>query len=457
MGQLDDIFQVTISKDKMVAQLDTKEQIEREISSISDEEIRQFLRDHRILYGVMEESISQLSSNLSEITFPITVAKGKQVKHGKDGVLQYISDFTTDIVRDRNWNFRDVMRIPTVRKGEKIAELYDPSEGECGYTIDGTKIAARPGRPAVVKAGKNVVYREEDQSFYAASEGQLSKVDKWIQIQPVFEVEETLSMKNGNLDFVGTIIIHGDVPTGYTVKAKGDVKIFGMVEAATVIAGGSVYVSEGLAGQAKGTIRADESIKIGYINQGIAVAGQDLYVENSILHSNCTVKGHVFCQKGNIIGGALSAGKSIEAKDIGNRLSTETEIIFGVDKSIETKERQLQEKKKELEDTLSKLRILGEKIKQRDIEQNPKLRITLLRQKNSWNKTNEQLEEVTLQLDKLNSSIGSEHYAELIVRNYIFSNVIVAFGKYRRIIKDNQHFVKMHLVDNEIVIYPLFE
>ncbi|WP_345739529.1 FapA family protein [Virgibacillus salarius] len=278
-----------------------------------------------------------------------------------------------------------------------------------------------------------------------------------MQIQPVFEVEETLSMKNGNLDFVGTIIIHGDVPTGYTVKAKGDVKIFGMVEAATVIAGGSVYVSEGLAGQAKGTIRADESIKIGYINQGIAVAGQDLYVENSILHSNCTVKGHVFCQKGNIIGGALSAGKSIEAKDIGNRLSTETEIIFGVDKSIETKERQLQEKKKELEDTLSKLRILGEKIKQRDIEQNPKLRITLLRQKNSWNKTNEQLEEVTLQLDKLNSSIGSEHYAELIVRNYIFSNVIVAFGKYRRIIKDNQHFVKMHLVDNEIVIYPLFE
>src|SRR5690625_3560288 len=226
------------------------------------------------------------------------------------------------------------MKIPTVNKGEKLATISLPTKGIDGMNVYGTVLRARPGKPVRIKAGKDVTYNSKDQTFYAESEGQLNVTNRFIQIDDVYTVDETLSMKTGNLDFVGSIVIRGDVPTGYRVKAAGDIKIHGIVEAATVISGGSIYISEGLSGLQKGYLKADKDIHIGYINQGIAEAGQSIYVENSIIHSECTAKDQILCQHGNIIGGSLSVGQSIEANDIGNRLSTETAINLGLDKDI---------------------------------------------------------------------------------------------------------------------------
>src|SRR5699024_3320140 len=104
---------------------------------------------------------------------------------------------------------------------------------------------------------------------------------------------------------------------------------------------------------------------VGYVNQGIASAGKSIYVENSIIHSECTAKERVHCKQGNIIGGTTSAGESIEAKDIGNRLSTKTEISFGFDKSMLEQEQRLIEEKKELEKTFKKYIIISDKIKKK--------------------------------------------------------------------------------------------
>src|SRR5699024_11923293 len=145
-----------------------------------------------------------------------------------------------------------------------------------------------------------------------------------------------------------------------------------------------IYISEGFAGLLKGTITASENIYVGYVNQGIASAGKSIYVENSIIHSECTAKERVLCKQGNIIGGSTSAGESIEAKDIGNRLSTKTELSFGYDKSTFEQEQQLIAKKKELEQTLNKLKILGGKLNQNaQLKENPKHIVNILRTKNT--------------------------------------------------------------------------
>src|SRR5699024_7698080 len=127
-------------------------------------------------------------------------------------------------------------------------------------------------------------------------------------------------MKNGNIDFNGSIIIHGNVPTGYTVKAKEDIKIFGIVEGATLIAGGSIFISEGIAGLQKGFIQAGKDVHVGYVNQGNISAGGSVRVENAIFHSKCVARDHLHLEYGSIIGGSVSAGQSIKAKDVGNRM-----------------------------------------------------------------------------------------------------------------------------------------
>src|SRR5699024_4459278 len=221
-------------------------------------------------------------------------------------------------------------RIPSVKANQKLATITLPTKGEEGINVLGQKLKAQHGKPIQINAGINVIFNEDDLSFYSSIDGQVSITERDIKVHPVYEVNESLAMKTGNIDFVGSIIIKGDVTTGYTVKAKGDIKIFGIVEAATIISGGSVFVAEGLAGLQKGTIKAEENIHIGYINQGIVHANDSVYVENSIIHSEITANKQVFCQKGNIIGGSLSAGQLIEAKDIGNRLSTKTHITLGI-------------------------------------------------------------------------------------------------------------------------------
>jgi hypothetical protein len=316
-------------------------------------------------------------------------------------------------------------------------------------------VKALAGKPVVARAGKNVVFKKENNCFYATEDGQFSLSGRKLHVYPEYEVNESLSLKKGNLDFVGTIVIRGDVPAGFRVKAEGDVKIYGMVEAAEIIAGGSIYIAEGISGQGKGYLKAEDNIRTGYINQAEVYAGNDLYVENSILHSKCVANGHVFSQKGNIIGGTLSAGKTIDAYDIGTRMNTSTEVILGVNKMISDQESKLINEKQELEGLLEKLKLLGQKLAVQDAT-NPKIRVSLLRQRNSYEKALEQLRGVTEELAHLNSSIGNPDESKLIVRNFIYQNAVVTFGKYTRIMRSNYHYVQMNTEGNEIALHQLY-
>ncbi|GGH69664.1 polymerase [Compostibacillus humi] len=456
MGQLEEMFRVVLSSDRMSAELHCTDDYDPLRWENPDrEEMLAFLRKNQVEYG-LDENILREVLNKGTTSFPVTIASGTPPVHGQDGKIAYELDMSTEIKRTSDWNFRDVMRIPTVEKGQKLVTIIPPAPGKDGKDVCGNVVQAKPGKPIKLIAGKNVEYKENESAFYATEAGQLSIVGKYVHVYPVFEVRETLSMKSGNLDFIGTIVIRGDVPSGFMVKAGGDIKIYGMVEAAEIISGGSVYISEGISGQMKGKVEAKENITIGYINQGNVQAGNNLYVENSIFHSKCIVKNEVYCQRGSIIGGFISAGKSVEAKDIGNRLSTKTEIVFGVHKLNFEKEQMLIGKKKELLETLRKLELLGKKLREQDLANNPKLRISLLRQRNASEKTKKQLAKIDETLTQLHSQIGDFQTANLTVRNNLYQNVTVSFGKYKRTIEKDFHFVRVFLQDNEIVIEPLY-
>lgn len=446
-----DFLYVSITSDRLSAKIDCIDEYNESKMTITQDLIDQLLTEHHITYGINEEKLQLLLSAPSASHFPVTIAEGIPAQHGKDGKIVYEFNFSSEVKKTDDWNFRDVMRIPSVKNGQKLATIIEPTKGENGIDVCGNPISARPGKPMIMRAGKNVEYNETDHAFYATLEGQASAFHQTIEVQPVFEVHDSLSMKTGNLNFVGTVIIRGDVPTGYTVKADGDVKIYGIVEAATVISGGSVYVSEGLAGLQKGHIKAAHNIHVGYINQGIAHAGESIYVENSILHSECEANKDIYCEQ-NIIGGSISAGQTIEAKDIGNRLSTKTDISLGISKKVNEQERKLIAKKKELLVTKNNLKMIGEKL-QSQSKQNKQIQLTLQRQKNSYTQTVNHLEKIETALTQLNSSLGDEQVAELIVNNHMYPNTIISFGKYKRKIEQNHHYVHVFLSDNEIVIH----
>lgn len=450
MENLKEHFRIDVNDNRMVAELHCIKKVDVDFQT-NLREWKEFLAFHKVNFGIKYDVISKLAENFHDMDFPIIIAEGLAPQNGDDGKIEYLIDKDMEMKRDENWDFRNVMKIPSVTKGQALAKRIDPTPGKDGKNVMGRIVKAIPGKPAMVRPGRNVTFDESSQTYYAEENGQFSISGRKIQVLPEYHVNETLSLKTGNLDFVGTIVIRGDVPSGFKVSAEGDIKIFGMVEAATISAKGSIYISEGIAGQEKGAIIAGDNLHIGYINQANVSVGNDLYVENSILHSECVVKGHVFSKQGNIIGGSLSAGKSIEAKDIGSRLDTKTEIALGVNRTILEKETALVKKMEELTEMKSKLELLGQKLLTQD-QANPKVKTSLLRQKHSLHVVTGQLKEIDDELADLTSEMGNLSEAKLIVKNYIYQNVIVSFGKYKRIMKSNLRDVEIRLVDNEITV-----
>ncbi|GGC97143.1 DUF342 domain-containing protein [Pontibacillus salipaludis] len=451
-----DYFTVQVASDKMLATLLLKKEYHLELSC-SKGDLIETLNAYHISWGLKDDSLQVIASGAQEDQFPIVVAEGIHPQHGIDGKIQYEKELSQTFTYDEKVNFRDVIKIPSVHAGDALLTILNPTNGKPGKNVTGEEIPPKPGRSVLLRPGQNVEWKKSESRMYSTSDGQLSVGDRSIHVYPLYEVHGDVSMRTGNIEFVGSVVIRGNVPTGYTIKATGDVTIYGLLEGSTVEAGGSVYISEGIAGHGKGSVRAGVDIKCGYINQGKIEAGRDLFVENSVLHSDVIARKHIYCQKGNIIGGALSAGSSIEAKDIGNKMNTPTQIYVGSNKKLLETQQELEFEKDQLMDTLHKLSIIGDKLllKQENSGLSGKERITLLRQRNSYEQTYTRLQVVQRELEALVPDYEDGDQAYLLTHGTLFAYVTIAFGKYQRRESRNYTKAKATFKDGEVLIQSM--
>lgn len=454
MGNLHEFLTIEVTRDKLTAELRYKEDKLNELmkTSFSIEDLKNFIQAEKIVFGLIDQHLKQFVHELSPDIFPLVIAQGMEKKDGKDGKIDYVFHVTKEVEQSQQWNFREVMQLPTVKRGEKIAILNPPTKGTNGMTVDGKKIQAKDGKPFYMRAGENVNYHESDQSFYAKADGLVNFGMKAINVYTVYEVNEDISMRTGNINFVGSVIIKGDVPSGFTIEASGDIKIFGLVEAATIKAGGSIFISEGIAGLKTGLLEAEENIYIGYINQATAKAGQNIHVEHSILHSDCTAAHDITCHRGNIIGGDLFAGYSIEAKDIGNRMNTPTKLSIGIDHQLYEKQVALEMEREQLVDNMKKMGVIQQKMQAPNRKIDSKTRITLLKIQHSYHKMKEKLLEVEAALQTIDMNTDALQGTDLKVLGTVYPNTVIAFGKYRRTIDKNYERVIVKMEQNDIII-----
>ena len=70
-------------------------------------------------------------------------------------------------------------------------------------------------------------------------------------------------MASGNIQFDGSVVIQGDVAKGMSVKATGDIEVAGIVEMASLEAGGNITVKSGVIGALGKKDVAPQVIKCG--------------------------------------------------------------------------------------------------------------------------------------------------------------------------------------------------
>ena len=80
---------------------------------------------------------------------------------------------------------------------------------------------------------ENVVCNAEMTIMYAAIDGLFTLTGgETINVFPIYEVNGDVDYHTGNIDFVGTVVIRGNVLTGFRIRAAGDIRIVGGVEGA---------------------------------------------------------------------------------------------------------------------------------------------------------------------------------------------------------------------------------
>ena len=143
-----------------------------------------------------------------------------------------------------------------------------------------------------------------------------------------------MNLKTGNIIFLGTVIVTGNVEDGFFVKAQGNIEVKGSVEMANLEAEGDIIVQKGITGRNVGTVKAGKSVYARFIENTVIEAGNMVIVSDGIINSRVDALKRIVCKgkRATIVGGHLRATEEINAKVIGSAVSgTETICEVGID------------------------------------------------------------------------------------------------------------------------------
>jgi len=304
----------------------------------NEDDLKKFLEDNEIVYGILDDAIKSIFED-EKYDQPVLVAVGKRVEEAKDGEVKLFFDTEIRPKFDEmgNVNYKELNLVQNVKKGDKLAEVTPPEKGAEGCTIFGRKVPPKEGVKPALPAGENTCPDPQNPDILIAEiDGAVKMKGLLVSVEPSFFVKGDVDFTTGNIDFIGPVIINGDVKNGFKITSKSDVQIDGVVEDAVIEAGGDVLIKMGFIGRGEGKIIAKGKVTANYcVNENI-VSEDDINIIEYLMHGNIQTKGQLFVKekKGLIVGGECYAVKGIEANIIGNESYTATSVVAGTDKEL---------------------------------------------------------------------------------------------------------------------------
>lgn len=353
---------LTISADAMTATLDIVPA--QGGDPISKEAILRALAEKGIADGVDLDAINGAIAAGS--ASGVVVARGRPPVHGDDGwfesLLPEVRDRRPRVDESGRIDYRDLGEIVVVHAGDALIMRHPATAGTPGMNLLGQTILAQPGKDVMFAAnlGGVAIAQDNPNLLQAAITGQPVQVNGGAMVEPVFSVAG-VGTASGNIDFDGSVVIKGDVAAGMTVRASGDIEVGGMVEAATLSAGGSIVVKGGVVGslgRKEDTghhIHCGASFSAAYVQQARIEAGDSIFIDDTAMQSELVAANHIVVgnkRRGHIIGGRAQALLSIKGKRLGSPNRVVTRFEIGVDPAIQRRAHELGKARDEKETQL---------------------------------------------------------------------------------------------------------
>jgi uncharacterized protein (DUF342 family) len=304
-------------------------------ADLEAEEIIAILRSYGVTHGIKEEEIRRFADS-PRYNEKVLVAEGDKPENGRDAEIVYNFRVRRDVqLKEKNGrvDFKELDLVQNVEAGQVVARKAPRSEGQPGRTVTGRILPAKAGKDVQIELGKNVKLAEDGLSALAVINGQVLLVGGKINVEPIYTVEGDVNLKTGNILFLGTVFVKGNVEDGFTVKAAGNIEIMGSVGKSVLDAEGDIIVHQGILGKTHGRVHAGGNLVSKFIEHARAEAEANVVVSDGIIHSFVDANKRIICQgrRAAIVGGRLRATEEIHAKILGSVAGTETILEVGLD------------------------------------------------------------------------------------------------------------------------------
>ena len=348
---------------------------------------------------------------------PFEVAKAIQPVDGHDAYISY--NFETDpkklraqVDEEGKVDYKKLNNIQNVIADQPLAQKIPAERGKGGKTLFGRYLEAKNGKDIQIQLGANVKLDRDGVTIKAEIDGEVMLVNGKVTVEPV-KYLDAVNVKTGDVKFVGTVVIKGNVQEGYKVEAT-NIEVNGIVDKSRLEATGNIIVRQGVFGKGEGYIKAGKSLWAKFINDTTVEVEENVIVSDSIVNSNVTAMKNIVLRgkKAQIIGGHLMATEEICARKVGSPGGgTETILEVGVDprakKRLEELQNQQAKSTKEYENCDLDIQTL---------EQQKKLRKKLPQEKEEKLKNlKERCEQISEELEAMTDEINKiqEHLRDL--------------------------------------------
>jgi hypothetical protein len=166
-----------------------------------------------------------------------------------DGRVDVVCDLTGRQMQEEQGGRVDLLdrgKISSVEPGEVLAYWHPPVEGEAGINVFGATVKPRPPKRARLSAGSGVRLMEDGTVAVAEIAGRPCWDRGRLCVRPELIIPSDVDVSSGNIEFIGDVIVMGDVKDSLVVKAGGMVEVRGNVYNARIIAGGNVVIHRNL-------------------------------------------------------------------------------------------------------------------------------------------------------------------------------------------------------------------
>lgn len=323
------------------------------------QDIKNALEHYGVVFGINNDIIESIVLN-QRYSQKILIASAQLPVDGENGTISYkyarkVSG--TPIENEFGFvNYKDLGLIRTVHKGDVIADITPPTEGVPGTDVTGGVIRPYPGKKASYTVGPNTGLTEDGLHIIATADGNIVFRSGAFTVDTVVTVKGDVDPSVGNIDFIGDVIIKGNVFEGYKISSGGNITVDGEVNGAVIEADGDVLIKKGCINS---TVTAHRSFSAMFCEHVKLKCDGDVSAQNFVICDiYCGGKLDTKGSNGGIVGGRYVILNSIEVANIGSRAYPMTDITLGDNAMLAEEKQGLLVKIAQLKKTLTDLTLV---------------------------------------------------------------------------------------------------